>query len=110
MSKKTNVQPSVEEAKRRLELYNSLSAMVADVPKSDRREIMSELAKYVQKVATDQQMPLAMRQKYYRCCEIIFDFLYKSGQVMLSHVGFDRNIRNQVNDVLITIANEYDAG
>lgn len=108
MEKKTNILPSVQNAKLVLKLYNSLKEYLAALDRPDRLEVLSSLQRYANMLETDQQMPLHLRLKYFVCCEAVFEFLYKTKQVRLSHVGFDRKVSRQLQDILITIANDYD--
>ena len=108
MEKKNSIVPSIEEGKRRLSLYNSLKKDLAGVEHENRRQIVYELMDYVQRLETDQRMPLSIRLKYYYCAETIFRFLYENKQVRLTQVGVDEALFDQVEDVLLSIANEHD--
>ena len=81
MEKKNSIVPSIEEGKRRLSLYNSLKKDLAGVEHENRRQIVYELMDYVQRLETDQRMPLSIRLKYYYCAETIFRFLYDRNPV-----------------------------
>ena len=47
MKKKNNIQPSIEEAKRRIELYNKLSYAMRDLTHDEKQKVLSLLTVYV---------------------------------------------------------------
>ena len=102
MKKKNNILPTVEEAKQRIELYNDLSH-------DEKKQVLLLLTKYLDLMEGCQLMEKRISLVYNLCAVLMFEYLYKAGQLSAARVGFDPDIRKHIEDVIITIAKEHDA-
>ena len=109
MKKKNNIQPSIEEAKRRIELYNKLSYAMRDLTHDEKQKVLSLLTVYVGLQECNQLLERRLSLVYSQCATQVFNYLYKAGQLKADKVGFDPEIRKHIEDVFITLAEEHDA-
>lgn len=109
MKKKNNIQPSIEEAKQRIELYNKLNYAMRDLTHDEKQKVLSLLTVYVGLQECNQLLERRLSLVYSLCATLVFNYLYKNGQLKADNVGFDPEIRKHIEDVFITIAEEYDA-
>ena len=109
MKKKNNIQPSIEEAKRRIELYNKLSYAMRDLTHDEKQKVLSLLTVYVGLQECNQLLERRLSLVYSQCATQVFNYLYKAGQLKADKVGFDPEIRKHIEDVFITLAKEHDA-
>ena len=109
MEKKNHIQPSVDEAKFCIGLYNELSAKLSDLSLEDTRIVLEEMVKYVKLIVSNVNMERRLFLAYSECVDIMFEYFYKAGQLNPNNDSFDPEIRKHIDDVLITIANEHDA-
>ena len=56
MEKKNHIQPSVEEAKLCIGLYNELSAKLSDLSLEETRIVLEEMEKYVKLIVSNVNM------------------------------------------------------
>jgi len=108
MKKKNNIQPSIEEAKQRIELYNKLSYAMRDLTHDEKLQILLPLVVYTGLQDYNQLLERRLSLVYSQCATFVFNYLYKAGQLKDNHVGFDPEIRKHIEDVFITIAKEHD--
>ena len=109
MKKNNNIQPSIEEAKQRIELYNKMSFAMRDLTHDDKLEVLILLAVYMNLQEFNQLMEKRLSLVYAQCATLVFNYLYRAGQLKADKVGFDPEIRKHIEDVFITIAKEHDA-
>ena len=109
MKKKNNIQPSIEEAKQRIELYNKLSYAMRDLSHDEKLQVLILLAVYMNLQECNQLLEKRLSLVYAQCATLVFNYLYKAGQLKADKVGFDSEIRKHIEDVFITIAKEHDA-
>ena len=109
MKKNSNIQPSIEEAKQRIELYNKLSYAMRDLTHDEKQQVLMLLAVYMNLLECNQLMERRVSLVYAQCTTLVFNYLYKNGQLKADKVGFDPEIRKHIEDVFITIAKEHDA-
>ena len=109
MKKKNNIQPSVEEAKQRIELYNILSYAMRDLSHDEKLQVFLMLVVYMDLQECNQLLEKRISLVYSLCTTFVFHYLYRAGQFKVDHVGFDPEIRKHIEDVFITIAKEHDA-
>ena len=109
MKKKNNIQPSIEEAKQRIELYNKLSYAMRDLTHDEKQKVLSLLTVYVGLQECNQLLEKRLSLVYSQCATLVFNYLYRAGQLMADQVGFDPEIRKHIEDVFFTIAKEHDA-
>ena len=109
MKKKNHIQPSIEEAKRRIELYNKLSYAMRDLTHDEKQKVLSLLTVYVGLQECNQLLERRLSLVYSQCATQVFNYLYKAGQLKADKVGFDPEIRKHIEDVFITLAKEHDA-
>ena len=109
MKQKKNIQPSIEEAKQRIELYNKLSYAMRDLSHDEKLQILFPLVVYTSLQDYNQLLEKRLSLVYAQCATLVFNYLYKAGQLKADKVGFDPEIRKHIEDVFITIAKEHDA-
>ena len=109
MKKKNHIKPSIEEAKRRIELYNKLSYAMRDLTHDEKQKVLSLLTVYVGLQECNQLLERRLSLVYSQCATQVFNYLYKAGQLKADKVGFDPEIRKHIEDVFITLAKEHDA-
>ena len=109
MKKKKNISPSIEEAKQRIELYNKMSYAMRDLSHDEKLQILFPLVVYTGLQDYNQLLEKRLSLVYAQCATLVFNFLYRAGQLKADKVGFDPEIRKHIEDVFITIAKEHDA-
>ena len=109
MKKNSNIQPSIEEAKQRIELYNKLSYAMRDLTHDEKQQVLMLLAVYMNLQECNQLWEKRISLVYAQCATLVFNYLYKNGQLKDEKDGFDPEIRKHIEDVFITIAKEHDA-
>ena len=109
MKKNSNIQPSIEEAKQRIELYNTLSYAMRDLSHDEKQQVLMLLAVYMNLLECNQLLEKRVSLVYAQCATLVFNYLYRAGQLKADKVGFDPEIRKHIEDVFITIAKEHDA-
>ena len=109
MKKNNNIQPSIEEAKQRIELYNKMSFAMRDLTHDDKLQVLILLAVYMNLQECNQLMEKRLSLVYAQCATLVFNYLYRAGQLKADKVGFDPEIRKHIEDVFITLAKEHDA-
>ena len=109
MKKKNHIQPSIEEAKQRVELYNKMSYAMRDLTHDEKLQVLMLLAVYMNLLECNQLMEKRLSLVYAQCTTLVFNYLYRAGQLKDGNVGFDPEIRKHIEDVFITIAKEHDA-
>ena len=109
MKQKKNTSPSIEEAKQRIELYNKLSYAMRDLSHDEKLQVLILLAVYMNLQECNQLMEKRLSLVYAQCATLVFNYLYRAGQLKADKVGFDPEIRKHIEDVYITIAKEHDA-
>ena len=109
MKQKKNTSPSIEEAKQRIELYNKLSYAMRDLSHDEKLQVLILLAVYMNLQECNQLMEKRLSLVYAQCATLVFNYLYRAGQLKADKVGFDPEIRKHIEDVFITIAKEHDA-
>ena len=108
MKQKKNTSPSIEEAKQRIELYNKLSYAMRDLSHDEKLQVLILLAVYMNLQECNQLMEKRLSLVYAQCATLVFNYLYRAGQLKADKVGFDPEIRKHIEDVFITIAKEHD--
>ena len=109
MEQKKNISPSIEEAKQRIELYNKLSYAMRDLTHDEKLQVLMLLAVYMNLQECNQLMEKRLSLVYAQCATLVFNYLYRAGQLKADKVGFDPEIRKHIEDVFITLAKEHDA-
>ena len=109
MKKNSNIQPSIEEAKQRIELYNKMNNAMRDLTHDEKQQVLMLLAVYMNLQECNQLMERRVSLVYAQCATLVFNYLYRAGQLKADKVGFDPEIRKHIEDVFITIAKEHDA-
>ena len=109
MKKKNNIQPSIEEAKQRIELYNKMSYAMRDLSQDEKQQVLMLLAVYMNLLECNQLMERRVSLVYAQCTTLVFNYLYRAGQLKADMVGFDPEIRKHIKDVFTTLANGHDA-
>ena len=109
MKKNSNIQPSIEEAKQRVELYNKMNNAMRDLTHDEKQQVLMLLAVYMNLLECNQLMERRVSLVYAQCATLVFNYLYRAGQLKADKVGFDPEIRKHIEDVFITIAKEHDA-
>ena len=104
MKKKNYIQPSVEEAKRRIELYNKLKYAMRDLTHDEKQQVLLLLTVYMDLQECNQLLERRLSLVYSLCTTFVFNYLYKAGQLSPDNIGFDPEIRKHIEDVFITIA------
>ena len=106
MKKKNNIQPSIEEAKQRIELYNKLSYAMRDLSHDEKLQVLMLMTVYLDLQECNQLLEKRVSLVYSLCTTLVFNYLYKNGQLKADNVGFDPEIRKHIEDVFITIATD----
>ena len=109
MKQKNHIQPSIEEAKQRVELYNKLSYAMRDLSQDEKLQVLMLLAVYMNLLECNQLLEKRLSLVYAQCATLVFNYLYRAGQLKADKVGFDPEIRKHIEDVFITIAKGHDA-
>jgi hypothetical protein len=109
MKKNSNISPSFEEAKQRIELYNKLNYAMRDLTLDEKQKVLSLLTVYVGLQECNQLLEKRVSLVYSLCATQVFNYLYRAGQLKADKVGFDPEIRKHIEDVFITLAEEHDA-
>ena len=109
MKKNSNIHPSIEEAKQRIELYNKMSFSMRDLSHDEKLQVLMLLAVYMNLQECNQLMEKRLSLVYAQCATLVFNYLYRAGQLKADKVGFDPEIRKHIEDVFITLAKEHDA-
>ena len=109
MKKKNHIQPSIEEAKQRIELYNKMSYAMRDLSHDEKLQVLMLLTVYVGLQECNQLLEKRVSLVYSQCATQVFNYLYRAGQLKADKVGFDPEIRKHIEDVFITIAEDHDA-
>jgi hypothetical protein len=109
MKKKNNIQPSIEEAKQRIELYNKMNNAMRDLTHDEKQQVLMLMTVYMNLQECNQLMEKRVSLVYAQCTTLVFNYLYKNGQLKDEKVGFDPEIRKHIEDVFITIAKGHDA-
>ena len=104
MKKKNNISPSIEEAKRRIELYNKLKYAMRDLTHDEKQQVLLLLTVYMDLQECNQLLERRLSLVYSLCTTFVFNYLYKAGQLSPDNIGFDPEIRKHIEDVFITIA------
>ena len=107
MKKKNHIQPSVEEAKRRIELYNKLKYAMRNLTHDEKQKVLLLLTVYMDLQECNQLMEKRLSLVYAQCTTFVFNYLYRNGQLKDGNNGFDPEIRDNIYDVFITIAEEH---
>ena len=106
MEKKNHIQPSVEEAKQRIELYNKMSFAMRDLSREEKQRVLLLLVAYMDLQECNQLMEKRLSLVYSQCTTFVFNYLYLAGQLKDGNVGFDPEIRKHIEDVIITLATD----
>ena len=106
MKKNNNIQPSIEEAKQRIELYNKMSFAMRDLTHDDKLQVLILLAVYMNLQECNQLMEKRLSLVYSQCTTFVFNYLYRAGQLKDGNVGFAPEIRKHIEDVIITLATD----
>ena len=106
MKKNSNIQPSIEEAKQRVELYNKLNNAMRDLSHDEKQQILFPLVVYTGLQDYNQLLEKRLSLVYAQCTTLVFNYLYKAGQLKADKVGFDPEIRKHIEDVIITLATD----
>ena len=106
MEMKNNIQPSIEEAKQRIELYNKLSYAMRDLTHDEKHRVLLMLVVYMDLQECNQLMERRVSLVYAQCATLVFNYLYRAGQLKADKVGFDPEIRKHIEDVIITLATD----
>ena len=109
MKMNNNILPSIEEAKQRIELYNKLSYAMRDLTHDEKLQVLILLTVYMNLQECNQLLEKRLSLVYAQCTTLVFNYLYRAGQLKADKVGFDPEIRKHIEDVFITIAKEHDA-
>ena len=109
MKQKKNISPSIEEAKQRIELYNKLSYAMRDLSQDEKLQVLMLMTVYMDLQECNQLMERRVSLVYAQCATLMFNYLYRAGQLKADKVGFDPEIRKHIEDVFITLAKEHDA-
>ena len=107
MKKNSNIQPSIEEAKQRIELYNKLSYAMRDLSHDEKQMVLMLMTVYINLQECNQLMEKKVSLVYAQCTTFVFNYLYRNGQLKDGNNGFDPEIRDNIYDVFITIAEEH---
>jgi hypothetical protein len=109
MKKKNHIQPSIEEAMQRIELYNKMCFAMRDLSHQEKQQVLLLLTVYMDLQERNQLVERRLSLVYAQCATFVFNYLYRAGQLKIDKVGFDPEIRKHINDVFITIAKGNDA-
>ena len=72
---------------------DSLSLELEGLSESERRQVCDQLFRYVSYLESVQQMPLVVRQRFYRCVLSVYDFLRKQKQLGRRQGTFSDEVR-----------------
>ena len=106
MKKNSNISPSIEEAKQCIELYNKMSYAMRDLSRDEKLQILLPLVVYTGLQDYNQLMEKRVSLVYAQCATLVFNYLYRAGQLKADKVGFDPEIRKHIEDVIITLATD----
>ena len=106
MKKKNHIQPSIEEAKQRVELYNKMSYAMRDLSREEKQRVLLLLVVYMDLLECNQLMEKRLSLVYSQCTTFVFNYLYHAGQLKDGNIGFDPEIRKHIEDVIITLATD----
>ena len=106
MEKNKNIQPSVDEAKQRIELYNKMSFAMRDLSREEKQRVLLLLVVYMDLQECNQLLEKRLSLVYSQCTTFVFNYLYLAGQLKDGNVGFDPEIRKHIEDVIITLATD----
>ena len=106
MKKKNHIQPSVDEAKQRIELYNKMSFAMRDLSREEKQRVLLLLVVYMDLQECNQLMEKRLSLVYSQCTTFVFNYLYRAGQLKDGNVGFAPEIRKHIEDVIITLATD----
>ena len=106
MKKKNHIQPSIEEAKQCIELYNKLNNAMRDLTNDEKLQVLMLLVIYMDLQECNQLLEKRLSLVYSQCATLVFNYLYKAGQLKADKVGFDPEIRKHIEDVIITLATD----
>ena len=109
MKKNSNISPSIEEVKQCIELYNKMSYAMRDLTLDEKQKVLSLLTVYLGLQECNQLLEKRVSLVYSLCATLVFNYLYKNGQLKADKVGFDPEIRKHIEDVFITLTNEHNA-
>ena len=109
MKQKKNISPSIEEAKQRIELYNKMNNAMRDLSQDEKLQVLMLMTVYVGLQECNQLMERRVSLVYAQCATLVFNYLYRAGQLKADKVGFDPEIRKHIEDVFITISKGHDA-
>ena len=106
MKQKKNISPSIEEAKQCIELYNKMSYAMRDLSRDEKLQILLPLVVYTGLQDYNQLLEKRLSLVYAQCTTLVFNYLYRAGQLKADKVGFDPEIRKHIEDVIITLATD----
>ena len=106
MEQKKNISPSIEEAKQRIELYNKMSHAMRDLSHDEKQQVLLLLTVYMD-LQECNQLIKRLSLVYSQCTTFVFNYLYRNGQLKDGNNGFDPEIRDNIYDVFITIAEDH---
>ena len=107
MEQKKNISPSIEEAKQRIELYNKMCNAMRDLTHDEKQQVLLLLTVYMDLQECNQLLERRVSLVYSLCTTLVFNYLYRAGQLKDGNNGFDPEIRDNIYDVFITIAEEH---
>ncbi len=106
MEQKKSISPSIEEAKQRLALYNNMSCAMRDLSHDEKLQVLLLLVAYMDLQECNLLLEKRLSLVYSQCTTLVFNYLYKAGQLSPDNDGFDPEIRKHIEDVIITIATD----
>ena len=106
MEQKKNISPSIKEAKQRIELYNKMSFAMRDLSREEKQRVLLLLVVYMDLQECNQLLEKRLSLVYAQCTTLVFNYLYRAGQLKADKVGFDPEIRKHIEDVIITLATD----
>ena len=80
-----------------------------DLSHDEKKQVLLLLTVYLDLMECYQLMEKRISLVYNLCAVLMFEYLYKAGQLSAARVGFDPDIRKHIEDVIITIAKEHEA-
>ena len=96
MKKNSNIQPSIEEAKQRIDLYNKLNNAMRDLSHDEKLQVLMLMTVYMDLQECNQLLEKRLSLVYSQCATLVFNYLYKNGQLKADRVGFDPEIRDRI--------------
>ena len=108
MKKNSNISPSIEEAKQRIELYNKMNNAMRDLSHDEKLQVLMLMTVYMDLQECHQLLERRVSLVYSLCATLVFHYLFKAGQLSPDKVGFDPEIRKHIEDVFITLAEDHD--